>query len=95
MSNNTNTALAFVLGAALGGITALLLAPAKGEVTRQRIREGGATLANKGAAAVENAKSTIADAGQAVSSATRQQAGAVGEAFAAAKETYLREKDRA
>ncbi|MBK6900122.1 MAG: YtxH domain-containing protein [bacterium] len=41
MSRNTNTLMAFVLGAAMGGIAALLLAPDKGEVTRRRLREGG------------------------------------------------------
>ena len=94
MSTNTNTAMAFVLGAAVGGVTALLLAPAKGEVTRQRIREGSAKVAHRGATAVEQAKTTVEGAGHAISDAARHQAGAVGEAFTAAKETYVREKNR-
>ncbi len=79
----------------MGGITALLLAPDKGEVTRQRIRETGARVAHKGAAAVDHAKTTVEGAGQAISDNARRQAGAVGEAFAAAKETYVRETHRA
>ena len=79
----------------MGGITALLLAPDKGEVTRQRIRETGARVAHKGAAAVDHAKTTVEGAGQAIGDNARRQAGAVGEAFAAAKETYVRETHRA
>ncbi len=79
----------------MGGITALLLAPDKGEVTRQRIRETGARVAHKGAAAVDHAKTTVEGASQAIGDSARRQAGAVGEAFAAAKETYVRETHRA
>jgi gas vesicle protein len=89
-----NTALAFALGAAVGGITALLLAPDKGEVTRQRIRETGARVAHKGAAAVDQAKTTVEGASHVISDSAKRQAGAVGEAFAAAKETYVRESHR-
>lgn len=72
MSTNKNVALVFALGAAVGGITALLLAPEKGDVTRQRIRERSSGLAHKVPA--------------------RRWAGAVGDAIAAAKESYEHEK---
>lgn len=94
MSTNKNSALAFVMGAALGGAVALLLAPDKGEVTRQRIRTGSARIVSRGTAAVDHAKTSVEDAGHAIGNATRQQAGAVSDAFAAAKETYVREKNR-
>lgn len=90
MTTNKNSTLAFVMGAALGGAVALLLAPDKGTVTRQRIRAGGARIVSK----VDHARTSVEDAGHAIGNATRQQAGAVGEAFAAAKETYVREKNR-
>jgi len=73
MSTTKNTALFFALGATVGGITALLLAPDKGKVTRQRIRERSDGLRHRGTA--------------------RQWTGAVGDAFAAAKETYEHEKN--
>ncbi len=91
MSSNRNTLLAFAIGAAMGGIAALLFAPEKGEVTRKRIKEGGARLADKGAAAVEHARTTVEEAGQAIGNSARRQTAAVGDAFAAAKETYVRE----
>ena len=78
----------------MGGVAALLLAPDKGEVTRQRLRDGGARVVRKGAAAVDQARATVGEAGQAIGSAARQQAGAVSDAFAAAKETYVRETTR-
>ena len=42
MARKRYTALAFLIGAAAGGITALLLAPEKGKITRRRLREGAA-----------------------------------------------------
>lgn len=63
----------FALGATVGGITALLLAPDKGKVTRQRIRERSNGIRN--------------------SNTARQWTGAVGDAFAAARESYEHEKN--
>lgn len=94
MSMNKNSTLAFVVGAALGSAVALLLAPAAGDVTRQRIRDGGARIASKGAAAVDSAKTAVEGAGHSIDQARKRQAGAVSEAFAAAKETYVRETNR-
>ncbi|MFO7607765.1 MAG: YtxH domain-containing protein [Candidatus Krumholzibacteriia bacterium] len=87
--------MAFVLGAAMGGATALLMAPDKGEVTRQRIRASGSKAMSNGAAVVDNAKSSVEDAGHAISQSARHHASAVGDAFTAAKETYAREKNSA
>jgi gas vesicle protein len=85
--------MAFVLGAAMGGAAALLMAPDKGEVTRQRIRDTGSRAKTKGAAMVDQAKSSVADAGHAIGHSARQHAGAASDAFTAAKETYAREKN--
>ncbi len=95
MSNNSKTVLAFVLGAAMGGITAILLAPDKGDVTRQRLRDGGARIIHRGRDAVSNAASTVEESarerGHAVGEAVRRQAGAMQEAAQEAKDTYRRE----
>jgi gas vesicle protein len=95
MSFDKNSILAFAVGAAVGGTVALLLAPDKGEVTRQRIRDGSARVIHKGTEAVDRAKAAAEGAGHTIGNAARQRAGAVGDAFAAAKETYVRESTRA
>lgn len=94
MSIGKNSFLAFTIGAAVGGAVALLLAPDKGEVTRQRIRDGGARALHKGSAAVDQAKAAVEGAGHSIGNVARQRAGAVSDAFAAAKETYTRESTR-
>jgi gas vesicle protein len=98
MARKTDTLLAFVLGAAVGGIAALLLAPDKGEVTRQRLREGGGRLVDRGKDAVSKAAAAVEDAakekGQSATEAARQQMSALGSAAAAAKDAYRRELDK-
>lgn len=94
MSTMKNATMSFVLGAAVGSAAALLMAPHKGSVTRQRIRDGGSKAASNGSAAVDQAVALVEGAGHAIDEATRKQASAAGDAFAAAKETYTREKDR-
>lgn len=93
MTSKGSSTLAFVLGAAMGGATALLMAPDKGEVTRQRIRDSGSRAKHKGAAAIDQAKSSVADAGHDIGHSARNHAGAASDAFTAAKETYTREKN--
>lgn len=94
MSIGKNSFLAFTVGAAVGGTVALLLAPDKGEVTRQRIRDGGARALHKGSMAVDQAKASVEGVGHSIGNAARQKVGVVGDAFAAAKETYVRESSR-
>ncbi len=48
MGRNSDTLLAFLVGAVAGGVAALLLAPEKGEVTRARIREKSGDLYSSG-----------------------------------------------
>ncbi|MBK7703545.1 MAG: YtxH domain-containing protein [bacterium] len=98
MSRHTNTLLAFVLGAAVGGITALLLAPDKGENTRRRLRDGGAgglrrskDALNRTAASLEE---DAREKGQNVSDAVRQRVEAARGAVSEARDAYRREMDR-
>jgi len=94
MSILKNSTMSFVLGAAMGSAAALLMAPAKGSVTRQRLRDGSSKAISNGAAAVDHAVDAVEGAGHAIGDATRKQASAAGDAIAAAKETYAREKER-
>lgn len=90
--------MAFLIGAAVGGITALLLAPEKGEVTRRRLREGSEQAVRRGRDAVAHAatvvEETARDKAQAATHAARQQAGAVREAVSEAKDAYRRELEK-
>lgn len=70
MSKNTDTMLAFLVGAVAGGVTALLLAPDKGSETRRKLREGATDMMNKGQEFV----------GDATENATRRAQGMVEEA---------------
>lgn len=105
MGRNSDTALAFLLGAVTGGIVALLLAPEKGEVTRRKIREGasdmygkgkgwtegkGKDLRQKAGEAGEWVKEKAGDAGE----VARQQVDAVKTAVAEGKEAYRRELEK-
>jgi gas vesicle protein len=98
MSRNTDTLAAFLLGAAVGSITALLLAPEKGEVTRRRLREGTGRVVRRGKEAVTQAATTMEEAarekGHGVSEAARQQVSAVLGAVSEAKDTYRRELEK-
>ena len=105
MGRNSDTALAFLLGAVTGGIVALLLAPEKGEVTRRKIREGAGDIYGKGRGWTEEkardirqkaggagdwVKEKVGDAGE----AARTQVDAVKSAVAEGKEAYRRELEK-
>ena len=98
MSRKANTLMAFMLGAAAGSITALLLAPEKGEVTRRRLREGGDRVIHRGKEAVTRAATVVEEAARekshAVSDAARQQVHAVRGAVSEAKDAYHREMEK-
>jgi gas vesicle protein len=105
MGRNSDTALAFLLGAVTGGIVALLLAPEKGEVTRRKIRDGASDLYGKGRGWTEGKGKEIRQkagdtsewvkekAGDAADAA-RHQVDAVKSAVAEGKEAYRRELEK-
>lgn len=98
MSRHTNTLLAFMLGAAVGGITALLLAPDKGENTRRRLRESGGRGLRRGRDAVDRAAASLEqdarETGQTVSDGVRQRVDAARGAVAEARDAYRREMEK-
>lgn len=98
MSRSTDTLVGFLVGAAAGGITALLLAPESGKSTRDRLRHGGEKLVNEGKEMVTQAATAFGDAARekshAVGEAARQQVSAVRGAVTEAKDTYRRELDK-
>jgi gas vesicle protein len=98
MSRNTNTLVAFLVGAAVGSVTALLLAPEKGEVTRRRLRDGSSRAIKQGKDAVTRAAASVQETarekGHEVSEVARQQVSAVRGAVAEAKDAYRRELEK-
>lgn len=91
MSSASDNMLAFLMGAAVGGITALLLAPDKGEVTREKIRKGIGDLQSRGEGYYDDAAKALRDAADELSGAAKHQVDAVKEAFAEGKDAYRKE----
>lgn len=59
MLTNRETALAFLLGASMGAVAALLMAPASGTETRLRIRNRGEETLDRGKDVVQNTKAAV------------------------------------
>ena len=87
--------LFFLVGAAIGAATALLLAPRSGAETRKliaaRARESAEVVANRSKTVVDMASEYI-DRGKDV---LHQQRDQLSVAFEAGKQAYLEEKDKA
>ena len=87
--------LFFLVGAAIGAVTALLLAPRSGAETRKliaaRAREGADVVVNQSKMVADMA-STYLDRGK---DALHQQKDHLSAAFEAGKQAYLEEKDKA
>jgi gas vesicle protein len=98
MSRGTDTLVGLLIGAAAGGITALLLAPEKGSITRRRLRAGGDKMVHDSKDMASHAATTIGEVARekshTVSEAARNQVNAVRGAVAEAKETYHRELEK-
>jgi len=91
MSNTSDTLLAFLVGATVGGIAALLLAPEKGEVTRQKIKKSFNELQERGEVAYEELEKSIEGKAKELAQLAKAQGEAVKGAFAEGKSTYLKE----
>jgi gas vesicle protein len=61
-NNNNKSALAFLIGAAVGGATALLLAPKSGAEARRRLAQGARDMKVKTRDKAELLKGAVSDA---------------------------------
>ena len=104
-SNNDHTVMAFILGAAAGGLAALLLAPESGRDTRRRLRDGAEDYYDRGSDRVRelagdtrdrasDVSDTVKDHVSGVGRTARTQVEAMREAAEEAKEAYLKERRR-
>ena len=91
MSNTSDTLLAFLVGATVGGIAALLLAPEKGEVTRKKIQKGFGELQKKGEDTYDEIEKSLEGKAKELAKLARSQGDAVKEAFNEGKSAYLKE----
>lgn len=105
MPANDNRLVTFLLGAATGGLAALLLAPASGRETRRRLREASTDLYAQGLESAEDAKGRIEETAREVgdtaqekarkvAGATRDRVEAAQEAVTEGKEAYHEELAR-
>ncbi len=103
--NRESTFMAFVLGAAAGGIAALLLAPRSGSETRRRLRESADEIYETGEEKVRHASHTVKEHASDVADNVKEQVDqatdaaksrveAVKEAASEAKHTYDKELRR-
>jgi len=91
MGSSGDRLLAFLAGAAVGGIAALLLAPEKGEVTRKKIRKMFEELQERGEDACGETGKALEGKAKELAKLAKSQTGAIKEAFAEGKEAYLKE----
>ena len=88
-------ALFFLVGAAIGAATALLLAPRSGAETRKliaaRARESADIVANRSKAVADIASSYLEHGKEVL----QQQKDQLSAAFEAGKQAYMEEKDKA
>lgn len=94
MSRSSDVMLAFVIGAAAGAVTALLLAPDKGSETRRKLRKGFDGLQEKGTHYLEAAGDGLRSRVREISDTARTQSRAVGEAVAEGRKAYQREMEK-
>lgn len=94
-SNSGEKALFFIVGAAIGAVTALLFAPRSGEETRKMIvskaREGAENVASQ-TKIVREKTSEYLDRGKEM---VHQQRDSLNAALEAGKKAYHEEKDKA
>lgn len=86
--SDRNPTLAFLLGAAVGGLTAVLLAPDRGEDTRRRLREGARHVIDQGSEKYDETRETAREKAEDVADAVTQRKDAVKAAVRKGKEAY-------
>ncbi len=73
MNKTQDMTAAFVLGAVVGGVVALLWAPEKGETTRKQLQHGAAQLVKRGQTFAGKIRGTAVKAFEAARYETRKQ----------------------
>jgi gas vesicle protein len=76
-NETTNTILAFLVGAATGGIAALLLAPSSGTELRRRIGDGADKVGKDAVATARAGGQKVAETYEATSAKAREVAGEI------------------
>ncbi|RPJ47362.1 MAG: YtxH domain-containing protein [Candidatus Latescibacterota bacterium] len=82
---------AFVLGAAVGGVAALLMAPDKGENTRRRIKEGARHAYEKGESKAHELAGSARERARSLREGAKDQLEAASAAFQEGKRAYHEE----
>jgi len=91
MSDSARTGVAFLIGTAVGGAVALLLAPDKGSRTRTRLKTKAKTTYGKAEEALSDAKGTVGEKVSHVAEVAEKNKEAIKEAAEEAKAAYKRE----
>jgi len=91
MSNTSDTLLAFLIGAAMGGAAGLLLAPSTGTTTRKKLKKSIGELQSRGEDIYEDAEKAIEKKTDEIGRVAKNQVDAVKEALNEGKAAYLKE----
>lgn len=92
MTTKGYTVLAFVLGGVVGAGVALLFAPASGEVTRKRIKDGATDAADRLTEKYEDVKETVAENAGKVKQMFEDKKEELKAVYEAGREAYIKGK---
>ena len=95
MSSTSDTLLAFLVGAAVGGAAGLLMAPNTGVTTRKKLKKGIAELQERGESVYEEAEKAIEGRAQEIVDLAKSQVEAVKGAVNEGKSAYFKELKKA
>lgn len=95
MSSTGDTLLAFLVGATIGGVAALLLAPEKGEKTRKKLKKQFKNLQKAGEGMYDDTEKAIEEKAAELVKLAQSQVGAVKSALENGKETYIKQSKSA
>lgn len=95
MSSTSDTLLAFLLGAAVGGAAGLLMAPNTGPTTRKKLKKGIAELQDRGEHMYDDAEKAIEEKAEEIATLAKSQVDAVKGAISDGKNAYFKELKKA
>lgn len=94
MNNSKGVAFAFLVGGAIGAGLALLFAPASGNETRRRIKDGAEDAGDWARDRYQDARYRVADGSDKVRAFVGERRDDLQAAYDAGKEAYHRGKER-